>query len=60
MTTKQTFQSLGRIAFAMTKMIALKQWALRNGFTDTAANAEKWIADCKARGQRIIKLRGAL
>jgi len=58
MTTPQTFSALGRIAFVMGKWIQLRQWALRNGFTDTAANAEKWIEDCKARGKRLWAIGG--
>ena len=60
MTTKQTFASLGSITFAMTRWIKLRQWAQRTGDTITAARAEVWIADCRARGQRINKLGGAL
>jgi hypothetical protein len=60
MTTKQTFASLGSITFAMTRWIKLRQWARRQGDTITEANATLWIEDCKARGQRIIKLGGVL
>ena len=58
MTTQQKFQSLGRIAWVMGKWIKLKQWARRNGFIDTAENAERWITDCKARGQRLNACQG--
>jgi hypothetical protein len=60
MTTQQQFGSLGCIAFALTKWIALKQWAARRGDKITEARADEYIADCKARGQRINKLGGAL
>jgi hypothetical protein len=56
MTTKQNFSALGSLVFAMTKWIKLRQWARRNGQTQTVENCDKWIADCQARGKRINHL----
>jgi hypothetical protein len=60
MTTQQQFQALGSIAFVLTKWVKLRQWARRNGDKITEASADRWIADCRARGQRINNLGGPL
>ncbi len=60
MTTKQNFTLLGSIVFTLTLWLKLRQWAKRNGDQVTAARAEHWIADCRARGQRLNRLGGAL
>ena len=53
MTTQQHSKIRGGLVWNLVQWIKLKQWARREGQTDTQQNAQRWIDDCRARIQRL-------
>lgn len=56
MTQLQHAKIRGGLVWNLVQWIQLKQWARREGQTDTQQNAQRWIDDCRARIQRLNEM----